>query len=181
LLLPLHHIKRNRREDLHAACMQPRSSFPSSTQQVQEPSSPVSSSPLASKTPLPFQSTPTRSPQPPLPTCSTLTLSLALVSRNGIPYSSARALPELYDTALLSSAMSDLFPTRICAMRQRECQPQPTLPIHTLSHAHVQRWRRTLSTLSEACSSMFFIQLRMLLKLASSVMSYTSKIPMAPR
>lgn len=39
----------------------------------------------------------------------------------------------------------------------------------------------TLLTVSEACCSMFLIQLRMLLKEASSVTSYTNRMPMAPR
>lgn len=40
---------------------------------------------------------------------------------------------------------------------------------------------RTLMTLSDACCSMLRIQLRMLEKLASSVTSYTNKMPIAPR
>ena len=40
---------------------------------------------------------------------------------------------------------------------------------------------RTLLTLSLACCSMLRIQLRMLLNDASSVTSYTSRMPMAPR
>lgn len=39
----------------------------------------------------------------------------------------------------------------------------------------------TLLTVDDACVSMFFIQLRTLLKDASSVTSYTSRMPMAPR
>ena len=39
----------------------------------------------------------------------------------------------------------------------------------------------TLLTLSEACCSMLRIQLRMLLKDVSSVTSYTSRMPIAPR
>ena len=47
-------------------------------------------------------------------TSSTLMFSLALVSKNCTPYSSASAFPLAKGTARFSSAMSDLFPTRIC-------------------------------------------------------------------
>ena len=53
--------------------------------------------------------------------------------------------------------------------------PAPSLLMEAVSK------ERALFTLSEACCSMLRIQLRMLVNDASSVTSYTSRMPIAPR
>ena len=82
---------------------------------------------------------------------STFTLALALVSKNGIPNSSANACPRAFVIARFSSDTSHLFPIKI------------------------------LFTLELACCSIFRIHPRTFSKLFSSDTSYTSKIPIAPR
>lgn len=77
-------------------------------------------------------------------------------------------------------ALSAPLPLQPCPLLPPGLPPHvlpPSLPLRTAPYTQT----RTLTTLSDACCSMFFIQLRMLLKLASSVTSYTSRMPMAPR
>jgi len=134
-------------------------------------------------------------------TSSTLMLDFALVSKNLMPNSLASAWPLLYGTARLLSSMSHLLPTRICARAAiwKACQrSKPTHGSQNLRpHPHqatqargqcgptivpgLPARTRTLFTEDDAWVSMFFIQFRMLLNDASSVTSYTSRMPIAPR